>query len=560
MFGRFKDLAYPLLVKRPLINGYGADILDLGEQPATQMDFFQNSLSGIKDSEMRAILMNVTRSFFVNQFETCWLLKIGPDTSIFIKFLYAIYDSEGVVNSGVSIASLTEPDRINKQYKEELLKIVDFEQIKKKLLATTPHLQPRIELLRKMSRSNGFGGVCWISEECSFLFADLGILTYEREGVRQPCGVALAVMLSFNSEKDVNPVDLVSNDFSDDIRDSLWNGNNLDLDQRPRQITQARAESAEEDRKEANAPRSPEARIKRAKLLFSLKRSQEAQNELKKALAEKPNIEEGKVLLNKILATSGFPGPTSSPTLTEGFPKSSVQTAESSTLRETNPLIYVNSPLSNQVYSARTPPLFDFRATDHKGSELEMKASITDSEGVSFEVAKGLPLPPRGGRYVLTLSATDNAQRSSTLSIPFVVQDLNLGKMSGYGSFMVYPQISGYSNVAYFGFVVSKSIKEILPSGYLDFNLVFPKISLKVKEINWLVLSSGKGSFQGIAVNNNSELVVFRVEAVKGSNASPNHLRVMIWDTANTSTNPIYDLQGDCKGGKLDIKLYEPMN
>jgi len=556
---RFDDLSFPDLVKTALINGYGADFVRMGMDPQEQLTQFKNFLSRVEDTQVREIFLEIGRPLFSEGWNSCWIINLGPDTSLFIKFLTKI----GIEKEGGHYYLFLEEERL-KWFKEELRKICDFDQVKKRLIVAFPDKQRKIELLRKMVHNGGFEGTGWISRDCSLVMYDAGI-RYRVGGAlktrRADCNV-MELLISFNDRGKNSAAEYIYENYAQDVQNTLQLEIGLPWGKSARPLDQSKAKAIEEDAVEINLPRPLERRIRMAELLIMLKRTQEAQFELKKAIAEKPDAESDTVLMDKILAKLGLTEKAPQDLDTRGASKASLlQSPEllSQDLKQTEhpPTIVVKTPTANGVYLVNSASQFIFTTIDYIGPSPAVTAVITDWLGNSTSVSSGLQLPPQSGLYNLLISATDQAGRNTKLSIPFVICDPSVRKVSGWG-LLKFPKATPVEfEGANFSFFVKYDKGRTAPSGdfeFSPFNIEYPtRRVLKSTSMDWLVISNNKALFQGTGTINKQGKYNFRVQATERHHAGqPDNIQVTIWDTPSIDINPVH-YKGDLIKGKIEV-------
>jgi hypothetical protein len=519
------------------------------------MTQFENFISKVKDSQLREIFSEIGRPLFCEQWKSCWQINLGPDTSLFIKFMDSIVPEK----DGIPYPMPLDEQKLD-WFKEELRRIIGIENMKNRLTVAFPHQQKKIELLRRMTLDGDFEGIGWLSRDCSLILYDAGI-RYREGGTpktRKPDCNVLILICSFNNEGETNTAQYIYDNYAQDIRNALQLEVDLPWGNSPRPLDQAKKKAVEADSIKINLQRSPGQRIRLAKLLFMLKRTQEAQHELKKAIAEKPELKDIGVLTEKILAELGLAEKANHGLGIRSTDRSLSQNSKQAGHR---PIILVETPMANGVYPANSALRFIFTISDYIGEEPTVSAVMTDWLGNSTSVSSGSPLPSRSGFYSLLISATDRSGRNTTLKIPFVIYDPNVGKVHGWG-LVKFPQETRYvaPEGANFGFLVKYDKSSISPSSYLDFspfNLSYPgsiKQELKSTKIDWLVISENKAMFQGTGTINKQGRHNFRVRVVCGNQLGnqPSNFEITIWNTPSIEINPTH-YRGNLTKGKIEI-------
>lgn len=544
-----------------MINGYAADFIELGmnigEHFGEQIAKFAYFLLRIKDSHLREIFLEIGRPLF-SEWGSCWLINLAPDTSFFVKFLTDLrIEWKGAYSSvGLEEEKLT-------RFKEELSKINDFSNVKKRLLTAFPHQQQQIELLQEMSYNGSFKGVGWTSRDCSLVLYDAGIRYRVGRDLttRRPDCNAIVLLSSFNNEGNLSAAEYIYNNYAQNILNALQLEVDLPWGKSPRPLNQSKAKAIKDDSVEMTLPRSFEQRVQLAELLCILKRNQEAEFELKKATAEKPGMESKEALMDKIRIELGLGNKVQQIPETSESSKMPIQSPNlfSKNLQiEHAPIINVNMPTANAVYLVKSALQFRFNIADAVGPEPIVSAVLTDWLGSSTAVSSGLPLPSKSGLYRLLLSATDNMGRNTTLSIPFVIHDTNASKVSGWG-LVEFPQEDDVApEGANFGFLAKYDKGSISPNSYLDFslfNIKYPiKQELKSTKIDWLVISGNTAIFQGTGIINKQSKHNFRVQVAERDQSSnqPGTFQITIWNTPSIEISPTC-YKGNITKGKIEV-------
>ncbi|MCJ7634966.1 hypothetical protein MUP77_21575 [Candidatus Bathyarchaeota archaeon] len=552
-----------------MINGYVADFIELGmnigEHFGEQITKFAYFLLRIKDPHVREIFLEIGRPLF-SEWGSCWLINLAPDTSFFVKFLTDLR----IEWKGAYSAVALEAEKLTR-FKEELSKVNDFSNVKKRLLTAFPHYQQQIELfLKEMGHNGGFKGVGWTSRDYSLILYDAGIRYYVGKDVtnkKTDCN-AVALIVSGNDEDYLSSAEYIYNNYAQDILNALQLEVDLPRGKSARPLDQFKAKAIEENSIEMNLPRSFEQRIRLAELLCILKRREEAESELKKATAEKPEMESEEALMDKILTKLGFVGSAQRTQETESSKmliQSSARAPDllSEDLEQTKhaPIINVNTPTANSVYLAKSALQLKFTVTDCVGLEPNVNAVLTNWLGSSTVVSSGSPLPSQSGLYKLLISATDNVGRNTTLSIPFVIHDPNIGKVHGHGTVKFPQEVDITPEGANFGFSVKYDKGSISSDSYIDyqpFNIKYPwlvKGDLKSTKIDWLVISGNTAIFQGIGIINKQSKNNFRVQVPDcyPSGNQPGNFQITIWNTPSIEISPT-SYKGNLTKGKIEVK------
>ncbi|MEM2112092.1 MAG: hypothetical protein QXX08_09495 [Candidatus Bathyarchaeia archaeon] len=560
---RFDDLCFPDLIKTALINGYLADFtqlgMNIGDCFGEQIAKFDNFLSRVKDIETRAIFLEIGRPLF-SESGSGWLINLGPDMGFFIKFLTEIK----IERDGAHYALFLD-EEVLARFKEELGKINDFNKVKKRLLAAFPHQQQKIDLLKKMSHNGNFEGVGLVSREWSLVLFDAGV-RYRVGGTlkirRADCNV-MAILVSFNDNGYVSAAEYIYNNYAQDINDALQREVDLPWGKCARPFDLSKAKAIKDDAVEINLPRRREQRMRIAELLFMLKRTEEARSELRKMVAENPGLGSENILKDEILASLGLPehAEVLETSLNRSLPLPQDLLLSDSKQKESSPLIVVSSPTANSVYLVNSGRHFEFRATDYDGSELPVKAEITDWLGASVSIYPMLPFPPRSGFYNLLISATNRLNKNTTLSIPFIIIDPKFGNVSGWGQVKFSQEKPSHAaEGANFGFLVKYDKGSISPNSYLDFspfNLTYPSLikqELKSTKIDWLIISENKAMFQGTGTINKQGRHNFRVLIECGNRVAnqSSAFEITIWNTPSIEINPTH-YRGILTKGKIEV-------
>jgi hypothetical protein len=548
-----EGLSYSDLIKTVLLNGYGADFISLDMDPEIKMTRFGNFISKVKDTELRQIFSEIGRPLFYDR-QSCWQMNLGPDTSMFIKFLAEIKLDMDPVYYYYHV-SLGEA-----KFKEGLRRIIDIENVKNRLTLAFPHQQKKIKLLRRMPLNGDFVGIGWLSRDYSLILYDAGIRYVERgtPKTRKPVFDVLILLFSFNNEGETSTAQYIYDNYAQDIRNALQLEVDFHRDGLPPTLDQAKKKAIEADSFRINLYRPPEQRIRLARLLFMLKRTQEAQHELKKALAEKPELKDIGVLTEKILSELGLVEKANHGLETHFTDRSSRQNSKQT---EDTPTILVEMPMANGVYPANSALRFIFTVRDYIEEEPKISAVMTDWLGNSTSISSGSPLPSRSGLYSLLISATDHLGRVTALPISFVIYDPNVGKAHG-SALVKFPKETRYvaPEGANFGFLVKYDKGFISPNSYFDFspfNLSYPgsiKQEFKSTKIDWLVISENKATFQGTGTINKQGRHNFRVRIECGNHVGNQQsiLEMTIWNTPSIEIDPTH-YRGILTKGKIEI-------
>jgi streptogramin lyase len=211
------------------------------------------------------------------------------------------------------------------------------------------------------------------------------------------------------------------------------------------------------------------------------------------------------------------------------------------------PVIVISSPVPYGVYAVNSEQTFSFTVTDNMDPNPKVTATVTNNQGISYNVNSGDSLPSVSGVWQLTVSATDEAGLSSTQTVSFVTYDSSGGFVTGggwinspVGAFSANPDLTGKAT---FGFV-SKYLKGAnVPTGQTEFQFKMADLNFHSTSYYWLVVGGAKAQYKGIGTINGEGTYGFMLTAIDG-NLKGNHIdtfRIKIWDIGTGTI--VYDNQ-----------------